>query len=607
MDDSRKNLICRLGFICLCILTLYASTLTHGFVWDDTSIIVQNPLLEKLGNIPRLFLSEDTAVGSTGYYRPVTYISLALDRAIWGANPAGFHLTNLLLHLLTALLFHGVAAALFGSARTAFIAALIFALHPIAGETVNFIAGGRNTLLSACFALLSLLMYIRKKHLFALAAFSAAIFAKEFALLLPLVFLFHDSLLKREKIHFRGYLVYLLPIACYLLLRSLAVQKANFLAGINLADTLKAPYLVSRYLLNLLAPFQLKVMYDIQPGMAATLLCAAILLVLTGTLYFFRKHADILFSLFWLFLFLLPVINIIPLQQAALMADRYAYFSLMGFALCLAAIISRWSGRAATAGIAALCAVYFSIGYTRSAIWKNETEFFSRMTLDAPEKFDGFQNLGMIYYKNGDIARALPYLKEASSKADISAMFLIGSASVFWKEGMTDRAEKLLLRAMELTPADAEPYLMLIALYERSGNSSAARLYRDKAERLFHAVDEMMGKRVSMLCREGETYMARRQYIPAENVFWQALMIDPDYIPALVNMGSVVAEQGKPAEALHYLNRALALEPSNATAHYNLAMVYRMQGRSAEAAQELARFTELAEVARQKKRSRAPW
>lgn len=579
MDEPRKNLICRLGFICLCILAVYASTLSHGFVWDDTSIIVQNRLLEKLGNIPRLFLSEDTAVGSTGYYRPLTYVSLALDRAIWGINPAGFHLTNLLLHVLAVLLFHGVAEALSGSARTAFIAALIFALHPVAGETVNFIAGGRNTLLSACFALLSLLMYLKNRRLLAIAAFSAAIFAKEFALLLPLVFLLHDYLLKREKINFRSYLVYLVPIAAYLLLRSIAVQKANFLADINLTDAVKAPYLVSRYLLNLLAPFQLKVMYDIQPGMAATLLCAGILLLLTAALYFFRKHADILFSLLWLFLFLLPVINIIPLQQAALMADRYAYYSLMGFALCLATIINRWNGRAVTAGVVALCAVYASVSCTRSGIWKNETEFFSRMTLDAPEKFDGFQNLGMLYYKNGDTNRALPYLAAASSKADIPAMFLIGSASVFWKEGMPDRAEKLLLRAMELPPADPEPYLMLITLYERSGNESAARLYRDKAERLFHGVDEMLRKRAAMLCREGETYMARRQYVPAENVLWQALMIDADYLPALVNMGSVSAEQGRLADALHYLSKAVALDPSNATARYNLAMVYRMQGR----------------------------
>ncbi|MFZ2948440.1 MAG: hypothetical protein WA003_03035 [Desulfuromonadaceae bacterium] len=88
MTDSQKHIICRLGFLLLITLAVYGNTLNNGFVWDDTYIIVNNPLLEKLGNIPQLFLSEDTAEESTGYYRPVTYVSFALDRAAWGVNPA---------------------------------------------------------------------------------------------------------------------------------------------------------------------------------------------------------------------------------------------------------------------------------------------------------------------------------------------------------------------------------------------------------------------------------------------------------------------------------------------------------------------------------------
>ena len=106
MTDSQKNLIYRFGFIIILVAAVYGTTLTHGFVWDDNNVIVQNPLLENLGNIPRFFLSEDMAMGPTGYYRPLTYISFALDRALWGLNPAGFHLTNLVLHILVVLLFH---------------------------------------------------------------------------------------------------------------------------------------------------------------------------------------------------------------------------------------------------------------------------------------------------------------------------------------------------------------------------------------------------------------------------------------------------------------------------------------------------------------------
>lgn len=600
MIDAKISGIFRYGLLALLVAAVYTPTLYHGFVWDDINIIVNNPLLEKLGNLPRIFFSEDTAMGFTGYYRPLTYVSFALDRAIWGLSPAGFHLTNLVLHLLAVLLFQAVTAALFNRERLAFVAALIFALHPVAGETVNFLAGGRNTLLSACFALLSLYCYIRKMRIPALASFTAAIFSKEFALLLPGIFLVHDYLLQREKIRFRSYFPYLIPITCYLTLRSFSVQKANFLSSINLSDMLAAPYLVVRYGVNMIYPFHLRVLYDVQPSVFASILCLGVIVSLMGALYFFRKHDEILFSACWFFLFLFPVVNIIPLESASLMADRYAYFSSMGFALFLAILICMMNRRAVTVGISTLCAVYISIDIRRNGIWKNEVEFFTRMTIDAPEKFDGYQNLGMLYYKKGEIDRALPYLTAALSRPDISAMFLIGSASVFWKENVLDQAEKSLHRALELEPANPEPYLMLITMYERNGNAVLARSYRDKAERLFHGIDKRMSLRAVELSREGEGYLSRKQFIPAENVFWQSLLINSEYLPALVGMGAVSANQGDFTKAGRYYSRVLALEPFNVSARYNLSMVYRMQGRTVEAEQEYKLFKEAEAIAKQK-------
>jgi protein O-mannosyl-transferase len=185
-----------------------------------------------------------------------------------------------------------------------------------------------------------------------------------------------------------------------LTLRSCAVQKANFITAINLPDALAAPYLVVQYLLNLIAPFQLKILYDVHPSIVSSALCSVAIAILIAAAYFWKKHDEMLLGVCWFLLFLLPVINIIPLDQSALMADRYAYFSLMGFALCLAAASCRLNGRIATVGIVALCAVYTFIDIQRNGIWENETRFFTRMTLDAPEKFDGFQNLGMLVNGN---------------------------------------------------------------------------------------------------------------------------------------------------------------------------------------------------------------
>ena len=130
MTDSRRHLLYRGIFFSLLLLAVYWQTLSNRFVWDDLDVIVKNPLLEHLGNLPRLFLYEDrTGDGFTGYYRPLTYISFMLDRAVWGLNPVGFNITNLMLHILVTLLFFEVVSALFKRELLAYVATLIFALH----------------------------------------------------------------------------------------------------------------------------------------------------------------------------------------------------------------------------------------------------------------------------------------------------------------------------------------------------------------------------------------------------------------------------------------------------------------------------------------------
>jgi len=600
MTDSQKRLICRFAPIIILVAAVYGTSLNNGFVWDDTFIIVNNPLLEKLSNIPRFFLSEDTIEDSTGYYRPVTYISFALDRAVWGVNPTGFHITNLVLHILAVLLFYTVTAALFKKERLAFVTALIFALHPIAGESVNFLSA-RNTLLSACLALLSLLFYIRKKRIPALFSFTMAIFSKEFALLLPLVFLIYDCRIQREKFRFSRYFPYMIPVAVYLTLRSFAVQKANFLAGISFSNMITAPYLVVRYALNMIFPVQLKVLYSVHPDMVVGIVCSVVIAVMMGTIYIYRKHDELLFSACWYFLFLLPVINIIPLHTTTMLADRYAYFSLMGFALCLAFAICRLNERTVTVGIVTLCTLYAFIDFSRNGIWKNEVEFFTRMTKDAPDSFVGFRNLGLSHYKNGEIARAVLALEAADSKPDITAKYLIGDAYIFWKENMPDKAEKSLLRVVEREPLNPEPHLILMMIHEQYGNRIQAQANRDKVREMGHNIDEILTDRTVELCRAGETYLSKRQYVDAEIFFWQSLKINPGYIPALIDMGSLRAEQGDFADAIQYLNKALTIDPLSASAHYNLSVVYKMQGRFADAQQEMIKFRETEARAQQKK------
>ena len=607
MIESKKSLIGKFAFITILILLVYANTLNHGFVWDDADVIIDNPQLERISSIPSLFLSEDRIEGSTGYYRPLTYVSFALDRAIWGLNPVGFNITNLILHILVALLFYQVVATLFKKENLALAAALIFSLHPIAGETVNFHSGGRNTLICACFILLSLLFHAKDKRPAAVICFAGAIFSKEFGLLLPAILFVHDRFIKNEKPRLTSYLPFLIPIVAYFTLRSFAVEKANLLTSLNFTESLwLSPYLVIQYLLHMIYPFDLRVLYDVNTSIIYAGLSVVGIILLVFTAYYFRKHGEIVLSISWFLIFLLPVINIIQLQAASLISDRYAYVSLMGFALALAGIISAARRKVSIAIVVILSVSYALVDIKRNNYWKDDYAFYTQMIQGAPDMALGYNDLGIYYFKKGDMANAEKYLTIAATKKDITSRLLGANAAVFWQADKFDITEKLLLRQLELEPSNPQPYIMLKMIYDKKGNKALAKSYGDKAATLFPGIESMMKQRVIEVCRQAESFIAMRSYERAENLLREAIIINPDFVPTLVDLGGLSAEKGDFVKAEKYLTRATALEPFNASAHYNLSMVFQMQGKTAAAEEEMNKFKEAEALSRQKETKPRP-
>jgi tetratricopeptide (TPR) repeat protein len=603
MTDTKKALLYRFTFFAILLIAVYGSTFTNRFVWDDLDVIVKNRLLESFTNLPKLFLYEDrTGDGLTGYYRPMTYISFLIDRSIWGLNPVGFNITNIVLHILVVLLFYRVLFALFKKEQLAFVAALIFALHPVAVESVNFHAGGRNTLLSACFALLALLLYINKRWLPAVISFTVAIFSKEFALLLPLVLIAYDRYIGTEKKRWTAYLPYFVSIVCYLTLRSVAVAHGNLLKTLLLSDNLLLiPKIVVSYLKNMLLPVNLKVIYDVSPEVTASsfAIYLVLLLAVLGVAVVFRKKREIAFSASWFFLFLLPVTGIVPLGTT-LIADRYAYFSLMGFSLALAYIICRGNKRVVVISTVVLSVCYAAIDMQRNAIWKNMPSLYTQMTIDAPDRSVGFTNLGMYYYENGDLAKAEKYLEESCSKKGIvirdAYQYL---SAVYWEGNKFDKALSVLTKLMALEPGNPQSYIMASRIYESMGDKAMAQKYHDEVTAMFPNIEKMLDGRVGALCREGEKLLAEGQNAEAERKFKEALMMKSDSVPALIDMGSVAAGKGNLAGAVEYFGKASALDPLNPQAHYNLSMAYELMGRTVEAATEMKRYKDLDASARQ--------
>lgn len=593
MELTRQGLWGRMLLITILLLAVYSNTLKHGFVWDDNDIIVKSPFTQSLGNIPMLFLSEDrTDEKPTGYYRPITYVSFTLDRAIWGLNPVGFNITNLLLHVIASLLFYRVVAALFKWEQLALSAALIFSLHPIVGETVNFHAGGRNTLLSACFALAALLFYTKDKPRAAVACFTLAIFSKEFALLIPAVLVLYDWRIRKGTMRWERYFPYAVATFCYLALRSLSVTSVGLWKTLNIAGKFQlVPKIIVSYLKNMLYPFDLRTMYDVssQVSWPAFALYSLVVLLLVAAALCWRDRNELVFGIFLFLLFLIPVTNILPLG-AAKMADRHAYFPLMGFSIAFAYGICKIRKEVAIGLTALLCLAFLCTDYRRNDYWTDNFSLFSRMITDAPERFIGYQVLGYRYFEMGDFGNAEKYLLAAAKKKDVPFPNLVGDAWAFLEMNKREQALVVLDQAIQLVPDEPEPYVMATRFAQESGRGNLARAYQAKALALDPTAFERMKERAAAACRRGEELMASQNGTLAERFIKDAINLDPGLAAAQLDMGTLVARKGDLAGALGYFAKAAALDPGNPAAHYNLAKAYEGLGKKEQAREEMEKY-----------------
>ena len=187
---------------------IFAPALLNGFVeWDDQINFLQNAHYRGLGWTQIRWMLTSAL---TGHYIPLTWLSLGLDYTLWGMDPLGYHLSNILIHAANAALFYLVAFRLLGTATTltgaalrsaSVTAALFFALHPLRAESVAW-ATERRDVLAGLFFLLTILLYLgaseaeggRRRRLLAgsLGCYLLALLSKSIVMTLPLVLVLLD-------------------------------------------------------------------------------------------------------------------------------------------------------------------------------------------------------------------------------------------------------------------------------------------------------------------------------------------------------------------------------------------------------------------------------
>lgn len=416
---------------------LYARTTSFGFqiTWDDADYVLNNPYIKDftLANIVSLF---DRPY--VGLYGPVQMLTYMIDYRIWGLDPSGFHLTNVLMHAANVVLAFFVLRRLTGRFQLAFFAALIFAVHPLNVENVAWVAQ-RKALVSAFFVLGSALCYLRYRepvsagrmnYIFSLVLFGLAVFAKGTVMGFPAILLSYEFLMRdREDRRFR-------PLVPFFVISLFAVA-ATLWATVTTDVVGGGPEITAEFLFGLVYPTMLPVWWEyirmllIPVGLSAyyiptprgSFLDPVVLAAILGWIVvleriFFRASREVRFWFLWAVIFFAPTAGLVP--WIVYYADRYMYLPGIGFYVMVgmaaawgyARIHSRWAatadfGRAASiVAMAGVALVYGSLTYQRSAVWESELSLWEHTTRVSPEFSDGHLNLGAANLRAGRLDEA---------------------------------------------------------------------------------------------------------------------------------------------------------------------------------------------------------
>ncbi len=511
-------------------VAVFSPILLHGFVGDDLAFIVYNRFYDSPSHIPHLWdekyltRGQDVLFGNTVNfssgsvsYRPVLSATFFMDRWLWSRQPFGYHLHNLVLHVLNALLVFMLILKLSRDQQAAFFGAALFALHPTQAEAVA-VVGYRADLLAGLLmagAFLSIVHALdgnSKIHFslwpFSLGLYTLALFTKESALAFPFLLAGYFFLLKEGRQKLRAVPVYyftgtVLVTVFYLYVyffvfpnTTLAQLKIKPDLGLHLAQVLEIFYF---HVQSLFCPWSVKIIPGAYrfPWSAGSLVHAAwgMIIVLLLCLLFrnSRSKPAAVFFVFWFLAAYLPVSHLIPLVNPV--AHRYLYVPSMGiwaaFALWAEGFCkksggpeARWGAWRRTAQAGLLLACVLKLGGLNAA-WKNDLVLAKALIKAYPHHRAGYQSLGMIAYQQGDCPTAVRALRQSVllGARDPRVFTFLG----YCLTAEPDKAEFFFREAIKEYPRFHLPYKGMGEIMLAQGNLGQALWYAQENMRLLRA------------------------------------------------------------------------------------------------------------------------
>jgi tetratricopeptide (TPR) repeat protein len=615
---ARRGILC--APIVVAVILAYLPALRGGFVWDDDAWTTGISGL--LRDFSGLWVVWRHPAALPQYY-PLTGTTFWIDYQLWGFWTTPYHVENVLLHALAALLFCRLLLRL--QLPGAWLAAALFALHPVMVESVAWITERKNVL-SLVLYLAALLAYLRyaqgvssvrcqvsrtdsilsrftfhvsRFYGLALVLFLGALLAKTTAFSLPAVILLL-AWWQRGGLRWRADVLPTLPffalsislclVTAWLEKNHVGAQGSDFdlswpqrclVAG-------RVPWF---YLGQLFWPANLCFVYprwQPDPGVwwqwlypAGTVGGLFALWLMRG-----RIGRGPVTALFYFVGTLFPLLGFMNayFMRYSFVCDHWVYLSSLGVLALVAALVVRAAEYVrkpmAIYGFAVVVLPVLGILTWRQAGAYRDMETLWRNTLAKnPECWMAQNNLGALLFGRGKPAEAETLYRAALQLNPGYAEAHSNLGTALATQGKLAEAIEYFDRALQLKPDYAEGHYNL-------GIALAAQRKWAEAIQHYEWALQLKPNYVDALYNLGTTLAAQGKLAEAIEYFDRVLQLKPDYAGAHFNLGTALAIQGKPAEAIEHFNRVLQLKPDYAGAHFNLGLALAGQGKSAEAVQQ---------------------
>ncbi|HEY7090617.1 MAG TPA: tetratricopeptide repeat protein [Tepidisphaeraceae bacterium] len=573
-----QRVLLGVAFIVFATLLVYLPAIRGDFIWDDPEHVVNNPTLRDLGGLVEMW----TRPTSLPQWYPMVHTSFWVEYHLWGPQPLGYHLVNVLFHIIASLLLWRVLVML--QVPGAWLAAAIFALHPVQVESVAWITERKNVL-SAVFYLLALIWYLRfaigtqrwGDYAISLAFFLAALLSKSVTATLPaavLVILWW----KRGSLRWRdvGLLVpfFIVGISMGLLTAHLEVSKvgatAQHITELDLSWTqrvLIAGRAVWFYVSKLLVPWPLVFIYPRWKVDATAwwqwvypvgVLVIVVMLALARKRFGGGPLAGVLLFVGTLFP-ALGFVNVYPMRFS-FVADHFQYLASAALIALGASILCRKVGaygRVVLVPLIVLTVIRAQAYTDAETLWRD--------TLARnPESWMVHENLADALLaraqQTGDPATMLEAREHYVRAMELAPNLYetnFGAGLVLGAGDASDQqlAMQYLRRTVQLNPDFARAYFYIGQLHQRRGEwEPAAESYRQMLSRQPNDVDANL--------RLAECLMKLRQFDQAITYLQKAIELQPRNAAAWFNLGMSQNQLGNKDEALKSLQRAIQLDPS---------------------------------------------